>query len=289
MNTREYLKSIGMTDQQIADLEKNFPGDLLTKAFQAPLEAKAAAEAAAKKANEDLKAFEDKYNNEVLPEVSKAFKDAIDTRTKNAALEARLKAATEYGFLAEDPLATPSNVPGVTPGTPVRANNNTVPGSPELDPRYVQSADFTKAVDSIPDMLGRLTKMSNEHFSLYGTPLLDVDEMIAESKKTGGKKSVYDIWNERYKVEDKRKEVAAAKQAERDKKLVEEGVQKYLSEHGQPFTRPAVPSIATKFIPSNATESRQPWKGAKDRQNERHATMMNAWAKGKAGTVNSVQ
>lgn len=269
MNWKEHLKSQGYTDEEISNMEKTFGADKMAKAFEAPMAAakKAADDAAAAKAS--LDEWETKYQTEILPEISKTYKDAINYRTEAEGLRARLAAAKEYGFLSEP--ATPPATP------PAAAPPNPVPGSPgAIDPRYVQATDFSKAVNDIPDMLGRLTKMSNEHFSLFGSPLLDVDELIAESKKSGGKKSVYDIWGDKYKVEDKRKELAAKKQAEYDKKIADEAVTKYLSEHGQPFTRPAVPSIATRFTGQSKEDSRKPWLGAKDRKDERRQTMVNA-------------
>jgi len=289
MNWKQHLKSQGYTDEEISNMEKTFGGDKMAKAFEAPIAAQAAAEANAKKYKEDLEAFENRYQTEILPEISKTYKDAINYRTRATALEERLKAATEYGFLS-DPAAVPGSPAPGTPGNPTPAatpNATPTPGTPALDPRYVESSMFTNAVNEIPDMLGRLSKMSNEHLHLFGTPLLEIDELVTASKATKGKKSVYDLWNEKYKVDDKRKELALKKQQEHDSKIGEEAVQKYLSEHGMPFTRPAVPSIATRFTNVGKEEVRQPWKGARDRREERHATMMNAWAKGKAGTVNS--
>lgn len=286
MTTAEYLKSIGMSDEEIIALTKAFPADKLAKAFEAPLKAKADAEALAAKYKTDLEDFENKYQTEILPEISKTYKDAINYRTQAEALKARLVAAKEYGFLSDDAAIPGSPAPGTpaNPGTPAAP----APGTPAaLDPRYVEATAFSTAVDSIPDMLGRLSKMSNEHFHLFGSPLLDIDELVTASKATKGKKSVYDLWDEKYKVADKRKELALKTQQAHDTKIGDEAVTKYLSEHGMPFTRPAVPSIATRFTNVGKEEVRQPWKGARDRKVERHTEMMSAWAKGKAGTVNS--
>jgi hypothetical protein len=286
MTWKEHLLAQGYTNEEISNMEKTFGGDKMAKAFEAPIAAQVAAEANAKKYKEDLEAFENRYQTEILPEISKTYKDAINYRTEAEGLKARLAAAKEYGFLSED-AAGDAAAEAAKKAAAAKANANPVAGSPALDPRYVEASAFSTAVDSIPDMLGRLSKMSNEHLHLFGSPLLDVDELVAASKATKGKKSVYDLWDEKYKVSAKRTEVAAAAKAASDKKIGEEAVQKYLSENGMPFTRPAVPSIATRFTNVGKDEARQPWKGARDRKEERHGAMMNAWAKGKAGTVNS--
>lgn len=281
MNWKTHLKEQGYTDEEISNMEKTFGAEKMAKAFEAPM-------AAAKKAAEDalaaktsLEEWETKYQTEILPEISKTYKDAINYRTEAEGLKARLAAAKEYGFLADDTVVNKSD----DKNKKVAADTNKVPGSPELDPRYVQASDFTKAVNDIPDMLGRLTKMSNEHFSLFGSPLLDVDELINESKKSGGKKSVYDIWDQKYKVADKRKELAEKKQADHDKSIADAAVQKYLSEHGQPFTRPAMPSIATRFVSASKEDARKPWAGARDRKDERRQTMVNALNKVSVGAA----
>src|SRR5271157_4831288 len=127
MTYREYLKSIGMTDDQIKAAETAFGPELIAKAFESPLKAQAAAEAATAAAVAERAEFERFYNEDVLPKVSSVYQDAINQRTRSAALEERLKAAKEYGFLA-DPKTVEGAVPGMPPGNPVVANP--VPGSP---------------------------------------------------------------------------------------------------------------------------------------------------------------
>jgi hypothetical protein len=282
MTYREYLRSIGMTDDQIKAAETAFGPDLITKAFEGPLKDREAAMEAAAKSAKELEDWNTRYNDEILPQVGSVYRDAINERTKNAALEARLKAATEYGFLAD----TNGVIPGAGGGQPV-VNANAVPGSPSLpgvgggqppmDPRYVDASKFSDAVNSIPDMLGRLTKMSNEHFSLFGTPLLDVDTLITEARNK--KRNVIDMWSEKYKVPEKRAEIELKKQQDHDRQISEEAVRKYASEHGQPFTRPGIPSVASRFTPQAGEDVRKPWKGARERVQERHNQMLDAWNK----------
>src|SRR5689334_7724164 len=100
---KEHLKSIGMTDAQIAEAEKVFGADVMAKAIEAPM-------LAAAKAQADLTQFTEFYENTAKPEIAKVYQDAINATTRNAALEARLKAAKEYGFLGEiDDAAVPGS------------------------------------------------------------------------------------------------------------------------------------------------------------------------------------
>lgn len=282
MTHREYLKSIGMTDAKIAEMETAFGPDLMTKAFEAPLQQLAEAQRQVTEATAKKEEFETFYQTEVLPKVSTVYQDAINMRTQNAALTERLKAAKEYGFLSDE--AASGIVPGTPPGSPVQVPGSpAAPGAPASgapDSRYVSASDFTRQVTEIPAMLGRLTKMSNEHFSLFGAPLLDVDELIGEAQRR--KVNVQQVWSEKYKVEDKRKEITAAASAAHDRQVAEEAVRKYASDHGQPFTRPGVVSTASRFVSKSTDDVRQPWKGSRERKEARKSALLEAYNKGGA-------
>jgi hypothetical protein len=284
MNWKDHLKAQGYTDAEIAQMETSFGADKMAKAFAAPMEAARKAEESAAAAKNEREEFENFYNNEVLPKVSSTYQDAINWRTRATAAEERLKAAKEYGFLADGatlPSAgAPTTVPGVnpvpgSPGAPALAAPANP--SPAFDTRYVPAADFTKAVNDIPDMLGRLTKMSNEHFSLFGSPLLDVDTLITQARNE--KKNVQQIWEAKYKVTERRAEIEKKRQDDHDKTVGEEYVRKYLSDHGQPFTAPGRPSVASQFTPSSSAEARHPWKGASDRKAERSKKLLQEFEK----------
>lgn len=286
MNWKDLLRAQGYTDAEITKMETEFGGDKMAKAFAAPLAAQQAAETALATAKTEHEEFEKFYNDDVLPKVSTVYQDAINWRTRATALEERLKAAKDYGFLSE-PTAIAGAVPGMPAGTPIAAPVNPVPGSPAapgaptpaaMDPRYVSVDTFKQGVDSIPDMLGRLTKMSNEHFSLFGSPLLDVDTLITEAKSQ--KKNVLDVWQTKYKVQERRDEIKRKVQEDHDRQVGEEAVRKYASDHGQPFTAPGRPSVASHFTPTSSDEARHPWKGAADRKRDRAQKLMQEFTSG---------
>lgn len=296
----EYLKSIGHTDAEITAMAAAFGGgDKLAKAFEQPIRDKEAAELAAKTAREEKEGMENWYQNDILPKISTVYQDAINQRTRAAALEERLKAAREFGFLSDERVIAGA-VPGVPPGNPVPSptaiSPNPVPGSPgptvspapapsqnTLDTRYVSAEMFTRELTNVPAMLGRLTKLSNEHFSLFGSPLLDVDELISEAQKS--KRNVVQVWEDKYKVPAKRAEIQAKAQADHDRQVGEEAVRKYASEHGQPFLSPGRTSVASHFTRQSAEEARHPWKGAADRQRDRRNKLLVEFQKsGSTGT-----
>lgn len=285
MDWKQYLKSQGYTDQEIANMATTFGEEKMSKAFSQPIADKLAAEKALADAKTEKEEFETWYQTDVIPKLGQTYQDAINARTENAALKARLEAAKEYGFLSDSKVIE-GVVPGSQPGQPVTAANP-VPGSPAapgasaspspLDPRYVEAASFSKAVDSIPTMLGKLTRISNEHQVLFGKPLVEIDELISEAQASKGKRNVETIWKERFKVDEKRAEIQKAQQEAHDKEVAEAAVRKYATEHNHPFISPGVVSKAPLFAPNaSADDARHPWKGARDRKQERRQTMVEA-------------
>jgi len=274
---QEYLKSQGYTDAEITSMVTTFGADKIAKAFEAPMQAAEAAARDLAAAKTEREEFQNFYETDVLPKVGQTYQDAINTRTENAALKERLKAAKEYGFLS-DSAALPV-VPGASaavtapvqvPGSPAAPG-----GPPALDPRYVQADKFTDAVNNIPDMLGRMQNVSNQHFALFGNTDLDMTDLITEARKR--KTNIQAVWEDRYKVKDKRAEIEAAKVAAHDKEVSEAAVRKYASEHNMPFTAPGQPSRAPLFTPgTGADDNRHPWKDARGRKEERKQKLVEA-------------
>jgi hypothetical protein len=282
MNWREYLKSQGYSDAEIGNMATTFGEDKMSKAFAEPISKLAEAQTLLTEAERKDTEFRDFYEKEVMPKIGSTYKDAINARTENAALKARLEAAKEYGFL-NDEIPGTVTVPGSPAGRPVVAANP-VPGSPgapgappsDFDPnQYVRADKFTEAVNSIPDMLGRLADVSNEYYRLYGQPIPDrMNDLIDEARRT--KKTVGEIAAAKYKFTEKRAEIDQAKAAAHDKEVADAAVRDYASKHQMPFTAPGVVSRSPMFEPKSQDEARKPWQGARDRKQERRQAMVDA-------------
>lgn len=253
MNWREYLKNEQkMTDEQITATAAAMGGEaVMARAFEAPMKAAEEARAA-------LALNQEWYDNTVVPKLSQVYQDAINANTRAAGLEARLKSAKEYGFLADD-VDIPGSPKLDANGRPVASGDpNPNPNPRNTDGQYVSRQDFSTAVESIPDMLANLTEITGQHALLFSAPLVGMKEMIDEARKR--KINVKQVWEEKYKVSDKRTELAATAQAAHDKKIAEEAVTKYRSEQSNPHTRSIMPSRSPHFTP--ATEDvRKPWTG----------------------------
>jgi hypothetical protein len=264
MTWREYLeKELKMTPEQITATVTAMGGEsVMATAFEGPIKAKEAAEAA-------LAQNEEWYQGTVVPKISQVYQDAINANTRAAAMEARMKAAKEYGFLAED-VEIPGSPKLGPDGKPIASGDpNVDPARNPVDGRYVTTQSFTQAVESIPDMLANLTEITGQHALLFNQPLIGMKEMVDEARKR--KVNVRQVWEEKYNVPAKRQEMEAQKQAAHDKKVGEEAVQKYVSEHSNPHTRPILPSRSPAFSGS-PEEVRKPWSGdgmAKRKQERR--------------------
>jgi hypothetical protein len=282
MNWKDLLKAQGYTDAEISKMETEFGGDKMSRAFSEPVRQLNEARqqlADAVAAKEDFEKF---YQDEVLPKVSTVYQDAINSRTRAAALETRLKAAQEFGFLSD-----PKILDGIVPGTTVLPPNP-VPGSPgapgapasgdgKPDPRYVLADSFARSVDSIPEMLANLTDISNQHYVLFGQPLPNVQEIVRKAKDSKGKLNVRTVWEQDYKVAEKRTEIDKIRQDAHDKQIADEAVRKYASEHQMPFSTPGRTSVAAHFTPKSSEEARQPWKdqaAVRGRRQERRELFM---------------
>jgi hypothetical protein len=286
MNWREYCKSVGMTDEQIKGLEA-MPQDLLVKTFEEPIRLLAEATAARDTAVREKTEFEDFYNQTVLPKVTTVYQDAINARTRQAAVEARLRAATDYGFLSADM----NEVPGSPGGTPVTTRGGTGTGTGVVPPPtvtfdttgFVKTEDFNKVAEGMPDMLMRLLNISNEHQRLFGVPLSEEEgtAMLEKAKASKGRMNIRQVWEQDFKVGEKRAAIATSKQVEHDRQVAEEAVRKYTSEHGHPFIKPGTPSLASKFATqAKQADSRHPWKGAAERKQERRQLGVQAFVTG---------
>jgi hypothetical protein len=116
--------------------------------------------------------------------------------------------------------------------------------------------------------IAKMAMLQNEHARL-GLPA-DVDwvGIYDESQATGFKRSIEEIWMNRYKVPDARAAQAKAQQDAHDKKIADDAVTAartaWVSEYGNPNTRPPMPSTHP-FTPRKAEDglrAKQPWEHA---------------------------
>ena len=229
------------------------------------------------------------YNDTATPAYQTAMNDAIRAREHAAQLEARLKAAEDYGFNVPK-IDPPAVLPPAAVAAPVAAP--IVPGSQAVDlpdlSKYSTKEELNSYYSQAGDAIAMAQDIGFEHQQLFGfeKPLSFHD---LRQKAIAEKKPVREIWERDFDVSGRKAEIEkgrqdkliAARAAENDAIRKEER-EKVISEFGNPMTREPVASTHPGF--SFSTKDRagsQPWDatGTRDRSTERAGKVLTTLAK----------
>ena len=208
MTELEWLKKeSGLTDEELKTYE-TILGDGKFKAMLTKVIAANDSLSAAKtKAETELNQFTTRYNEEIVPALRTTTQESVAAAGKVAALEAKLAKAKEYGIVIDD------DQPVVKQGEQPRA-----PGSP--DPNALTREDLNRFSSAQSSTLITLNDLNAEHFSLFGTPLGNTQELVDEvqRQRTLGNKgySLKQAWEVKHNVQAKREAKQAEVQAKRD-------------------------------------------------------------------------
>ncbi len=246
----DWLKAeSGMSDEDLKSYEALL-GDakfktMLTK-LQATKDTATTAQAAAEQERLNL---EKQWSDVYQPELRKVTQDALAAAGREAKLKAELEQARKYGIVP------PEDAPTVTPEAP-RA-----PGSP--DPQYVSRDDFSKLENAASSGLATLNDLNAEHYKLFGTPVPNMTEILAEvgrERKLGHTADARTVWEKTHNVAAKRAELAASDKAkERDSIRAEYA--KEIAERGgnNPNLGIGRPSRFSTYDPSKMADNTKPW------------------------------
>jgi len=172
------------------------------------------------------------YQETAVPALNKAVKDATEAREKQAAVEAKLKAAQDYGLMKvaeNDKPATP------VPTTP--------PSSTDLDPtKFVSAETFAQTTSQFGSAIAMAQDIADDHRELFGSRLPGGVSKLREeyqeavrSRRFGG--SLQQFWEQQYKVADRRKELETAARQKEISDAVAAEKTKWVSEQANPMTR----------------------------------------------------
>lgn len=234
-----------------------------------------------KAAETRVQSMQDWYEKDATPAYQAAMNDAIKAREQAAALEARLKAAEEYGFNVPkvDPPVAPVVVPVVAPVQTADL--------PDLS-KYATTDTLNSFYSQAGDAIEMAQDITSEHFQLFGFEKpLSFHELRKEAITE--KKPIRDVWEKKFNVSGRKAEIEAASQAKiaaaRAAELEQarkEGLEQGRSEISSPFTRDAMPSKNPTLAFSTKDRSgSNPWQGsgAIDRSNERAQKVLTTLAK----------
>jgi hypothetical protein len=229
MTTREVLKQMELTDEQINALDAKAIAGFDKVLAEAVAEREAAE--LAKRAQEDL------YANRIAPELDKWGIESTQKDALIAFYKTQAEGAKTAGFIPKDaPGFTP---PAQDPATgKFVAGGNPVPGSPQF------------SQDQILEGISNATWFNQQHQLLYGQPAPD-DFLTVVKEATGQHMQFRDYVDKKYGFSTKRTEIAATKSKEHDDQIRKDAAaerDKYWSERSgnNPMVREGVTSGFSK-------------------------------------------
>jgi len=262
MTELEWLKQeSGLTDDELKTYETILGDGKFKAMLKKVIDANVSITAAKTKAETELNQFTSRYENEIVPALRTTTQESVAAAGKVAALEAKLAKAKEYGIVIDDDVVTPK------PGEQPRA-----PGSP--DPNALTREDLNRFSNAQSSTLITLNDLNAEHFSLFGTPLGNTQELVDEvqRQRTLGNKgySLKQAWEVKHNVQAKREAKQAEVQAKRDSDLKAQWTKEERERTGSnPHTRRGQPSRFSTYKASDA-KAEKPWQSSRSK-NERNA------------------
>lgn len=207
MTTREILKQTGMTDEQINALDAKIVAGfdtVLTTAAAAEQQAAAAREAA----EQSQRAQSDMYANQIAPALDAWANEKATLEAQTAFYKTQAESARGAGFIPKD---APGYVPPARDTKTGQFAQNPVPGSPG---QYLTPEAGITAVSNV-------TWVMSEHQRLYGEPMPDDFETLMK-ESVSAHLPFRDHVAKKYKFNEKKAEIVAAKTKEREDKIRQE-------------------------------------------------------------------
>lgn len=278
MTLAEYLKSQGLTDEEVKVMDT----PVMRKLHDEREAATTLAASETKKRNEYEGKVQVWYDANVA-KMDKKDKEVITARAEAAKLKGAFKAAKDTGM---DGLAELAKEMGIDVDDPAPAARAAAAAAapPDASQFYTKSEVDKAAMDArgYAEMTADIT---NEHRRLFGeTP--SFRQLRTEANAAG--LGLEAFWQQKYKIAEKRQEVANNEVRAREDKIREEEREKVRSEY---TARGVNPDLANPGVSNNPLrpltregvrgEGKQPWEYG-DQSGERVKRALNAWTKSPA-------
>ena len=247
----EYLRENGASEEDIKVLD--VPAARKVYEFQAKAAADAAALAAKHKADAD--AYQQWYETQGLPYATRMEQEAAAAKAELAGERAKNKELQDAGLLK---VAAQQDPPKADPAA-------------AIDPtKFVPVDKFNELAVRAADSISLVADLQQEHQAL-GLPA--VSWRALKNEAAAARQDIEAYWKQKFNVDAKRAEKAAADQAARDKAIADKAIADYRA--ANPASNPAmafgVPS-RTPFTgrPPSASDAAMPWnKSDTERVNDR--------------------
>jgi hypothetical protein len=257
MTELEWLKQqSGLTDDELNAYEAILGDVKFKQMLQKVIEANQALEQAKTKAEQDFERLSMQYQSEYLPALRDATQQAVEAEAKRAAAEAKLSKFKDFGFNFDDPQQDKQ---------PPRA-----PGSPDPNPASTSNLtkeDLSRLSDQQAAMVLALQDLNAEHFSLFGSPLGNTQELVAEvnrQRMMGNKGfTLKHAWEQKFNVAAKRAEIAAEAQKKHDEEIRAAAIKEERERmSANPHVRRGQPSKFDRYKISESSQTK-PWQSSR--------------------------
>lgn len=220
-----------------------------------------------KKRNTDYYGEVTKWRSDAEKEINNLRDTVRKSNESVATYRARLETMVQTGVLDKEDVADLLKAEGNTTTT-ITAPTTTTTTSNEPTNNYLTAEQFRKEAMDFARFPAKLMDLNARHMTIFQKPLDGIDELFSETMRrveSGEKVTVTDVWREKYKVDDREKEIETKRQQEHDDAIRREERQKVMSEVSNPTSRPTgafSSPVLERFRPKNpATDSHNPMRG----------------------------
>lgn len=280
MTLEELMKAKGFTDAEIREHAPMLKNAKFRQALEAELGQVSTLRTERDALQKDVADMNKWYEETALPGTQKALdakiaaeRTAAVARGEAEAAKAEIKALQDAGLYkvakqqGADP---PSPVNHPDPDNPADPGN----GNPAFDPnKYVSREDFDTVYSRVGESIAMVGDILDDHRDLFGQRLpggmgqLRKDYAAAiRNREISSELNIRDYWERKFKVEDRRSELAAEERQKAEEQIRKDEREKVLSEVGNPMTRTAIPSQHSFVIRKKQNEDGTdvlPWQSSK--------------------------
>jgi hypothetical protein len=279
---QEILKAAGKNDAEIKAIIDPLGGNtaLFEKILQDADTANAQAAQRLTDAATKEKQINDFWNNEATPQINKALSEKATAEARANYYRTQNEEARKAGFIAADaPGYEPANNGGGNNGGNGNGNGNANGGQRDGNGRFVSGQNEVPGspaymtLDQGTEAISTAAYLLTEHQRLFSEPLPNLRELMTEASQS--RRKAIDVWEEKYKVRDKRTSIAeAARLAEREaiRKEEREKLQvEFGNMHANENTRTMLPSRYPNVLRDKDTKAanKLAWTDPNKRENLR--------------------
>lgn len=255
MTIEQLMSKKGYSQQEITDLKPLLSNVKFRKDLEDEL---TAFEGNATKMQADLDEYDRWFTQDITKEHGELLQRVADAEANAAAATARAEAYKKTGMRVQAGQLTPEQAAAAAEEE-VKKAKEAAKGA-GVDPRYVTADTFQQSYEKVGEAIAVASNIVSSHMQLFPGEYLDMEQLRTEAK--AAKKPVKEFWETKYKVADKRTEIANKRTADAEARVRADERQKVMAEFGGGSNPNIVLPSASKnaFVErKKADAGKQPW------------------------------